>query len=365
MSRIKEDYEKVYNGEPIKGIDITNFLIMRNEVEGSVKKRKMFVILCFSAIILALFFTEIVFKFKWAGLIKIGTKEVGACLVLAIFGGVLIHMALSWLLHYRAFEKIRRVYLGEKNEKIYLKDRLKNIRFKDIIWLFCFDYKMAKYYKNKLSKIYKDNKNCTCPKFYISEKGMCIQCHDTIKFMIKFFVKFSNWMNLSLSVFLIMLIFAMFIFPLNGHFFVMIYSLLFYRLFSRSLEIAIAFYKDVVRVDRLIFRYNKNINANQKPLECYKYKSIYLHGWRNSYLRKPMRISLAVHSFLEILVMFSMVYLLTFLLLFKVGHVPDNIANYVSGEYMYEFFLYALSISFFNISYINFTCVFWNVFHFW
>ena len=45
-----------------------------------------------------------------------------------------------------------------------------------------------------------------------------------------------------------------------------------------------------------------------------KNEKVYLHDWKNTYIRKPLRISLAIHSLLELVLMFTCAYILTFIM---------------------------------------------------
>ncbi|HDR6269956.1 TPA: hypothetical protein QCU37_003480 [Bacillus cereus] len=213
------------------------------------------------------------------------------------------------------------------------------------------------------------------------EDGLCIQCNDSIKFMTKFYVKFSNWCNVMSVMILVFLIICLGVvenLPYMCIFIIFLWLLL--RMVSRTWEIARAFYNDVVRVGARIFNHDG--------------KDIYLHSWKNSYIRKPLRISLAIHSLLELILMFTCAYILTFTIFGsqlgfqvqesvksptqEVNSVIENKINqiekeitlpkvhdYIVEKKVYEFFVYAISICFFNISYINYGLFMWNVLHVW
>ncbi|WP_179866965.1 hypothetical protein [Bacillus pseudomycoides] len=213
--------------------------------------------------------------------------------------------------------------------------------------------------------------------------GLCIQCNDSIKFMTKFYVKFSNWCNVMSVMILVFLIICLGVVGNSSCrtmciFIIFLWLLL--RMISRTWEIARAFYNDVVRVGARIFNHDG--------------KDIYLHSWKNSYIRKPLRISLAIHSLLELILMFTCAYILTFTIFGsqlgfqvqesvklptqEVNSVVENKINeiekeitlpkvhdYIVEKKVYEFFVYAISICFFNISYINYGLFMWNVLHVW
>ncbi|MGR6014098.1 hypothetical protein ACT7CM_00420 [Bacillus paranthracis] len=154
----------------------------------------------------------------------------------------------------------------------------------------------------KTRSIDSETKN-ECGKNYIDKDDLCIQCNDSLKFMTKFHVKFSNWYNLVISIFLAV---AVIFIGIHGNYsypkgiIYTLFILLLLRLVSRTIEIAKAFYDDVVQVGVRI--YNK------------KNEKVYLHDWKNTYIRKPLRISLAIHSLLELVLMFTCAYILTFIM---------------------------------------------------
>ncbi|KFK75600.1 putative membrane protein [Bacillus cereus] len=238
----------------------------------------------------------------------------------------------------------------------------------------------------KTRSIDSETKN-ECGKNYIDKDDLCIQCNDSLKFMTKFHVKFSNWYNLVISIFLAV---AVIFIGIHGNYsypkgiIYTLFILLLLRLVSRTIEIAKAFYDDVVQVGVRI--YNK------------KNEKVYLHDWKNTYIRKPLRISLAIHSLLELVLMFTCAYILTFIMFgnqigfqdkeseksFKHEMVTEvkseqnitkvyiekessssKINDYIVEGKVYEFFVYAVSICFFNISYINYGVPLWNILHVW
>ncbi|MGH1087095.1 hypothetical protein ACQVUI_23680 [Bacillus paranthracis] len=238
----------------------------------------------------------------------------------------------------------------------------------------------------KTRSIDSETKN-ECGKNYIDKDDLCIQCNDSLKFMTKFHVKFSNWYNLVISIFLAV---AVIFIGIHGNYsypkgiIYTLFILLLLRLVSRTIEIAKALYDDVVQVGVRI--YNK------------KNEKVYLHDWKNTYIRKPLRISLAIHSLLELVLMFTCAYILTFIMFgnqigfqdkeseksFKHEMVTEvkseqnitkvyiekessssKINDYIVEGKVYEFFVYAVSICFFNISYINYGVPLWNILHVW
>ncbi|MDL2418940.1 hypothetical protein ACTIGL_22980 [Bacillus shihchuchen] len=67
----------------------------------------------------------------------------------------------------------------------------------------------------------------------------------------------------------------------------------------------------------------------------------------------------------ELTLMFAMMYILTFLI-FDVGALDTSkVGEYITGTGIYEFLLYSISLSFFNISFINYGLLAWNILHVW
>ncbi|KQL33589.1 hypothetical protein AN960_20885 [Bacillus sp. FJAT-25509] len=203
----------------------------------------------------------------------------------------------------------------------------------------------------------KKKKECICGIQMYQYEELCVQCHDSIRIMNKFFIKFSNWLNVTLTCVLGTLIVGMLLFKNSvvTFFIYILFFTLLYRLLSRTIEIGTAFYKDVVQVKARIFGKVGN-------------KKIYLHGWKDSFIRKPLRISLAVHSLFELLISFFLLYILTYFLFNEIIIDPltkSKITDYISGESILDFIFYTISITFFNISYTNYNLWLWNLLHVW
>ncbi|MGM2723217.1 hypothetical protein ACS2Q2_13690 [Bacillus cereus group sp. Bce009] len=389
MSRIKEDYEEVFEGLSIKEDNIKKFRKLSKKPQNIFYYIKIIVLVVFGVLVLALnFFNHNLFTFK----IKDSFIQDNFWYLLVL--AIIIHILISLLIHFIAFKSVENVYFkkddtfGKKELIQYIKGKIIRLKLLGLAVLTP-DYMLASYFKERFKIQLMKNKGCECKANYKDKDELCIQCYDSLKFMNKFFIKFSNWLNVIVTVFLgivILIILAVGNFPYKSFFIASLFLIMLYRLFSRSLEVVTAFYKDVVKVNAKIF---------------YKgYRKIYLHGWRNSYIRKPMRISLAVHTILELLLMFVFTYMLTFVVFhqnipskpsldniemysdewnanrntsdmkhnmkeYELSEQVSKVYDYIDGNHLYEFFLYTISVSFFNISFINYSFWLWNLLHVW
>ncbi|PDZ41603.1 hypothetical protein CN520_28685 [Bacillus cereus] len=396
MGRMREDYELVYekneSNEKNK-IDRRSeryWNSVKENNERGVSRIKIFSILLLGGMLILSMFQSVNLTFSIEE-ISFGTKSILVCC------GLLGYRMLSKRIHKTAFQRVTQemhFHAGEnikgvetdeqpdeQTEEKTNCEKIKNWSLSKIDGLFRglkklfdqtvnIDYTIASRYKKELEEKIFIECRCDCKNNtkYVSEKnGRCINCYDLYKFSNKFFIKFSNWLNVACVAFgmfllLISLIFGDFCKELKDMFIIVLFTMLSYRLISRSLEIGRAFYSDAVRVDSKIFVLNEN--QSSKCDLTYKEK-IYLHKWKNSYIRKPMRISLAVHSLFELTLMFAMMYILTFLI-FNVGALDTSkVGEYITGTGIYEFLLYSISLSFFNISFINYGLLAWNILHVW
>ncbi|WP_237458649.1 hypothetical protein [Pontibacillus yanchengensis] len=132
----------------------------------------------------------------------------------------------------------------------------------------------------------------------------------------------------------------------------LIFMILLWRVISRFLEIVIAFYKDVVVVEDKLFKL-KN-----------KDKQIYIHRWKNTLLLKSSRISLAMHSLLEITMLFSLIYY--YFYLFNIISASDilNIIGVTDTRVKFvHFVLYSIPVTGLNVSYGGVSNIYWNAAH--
>ncbi|MCU4764502.1 hypothetical protein OCF08_21150 [Bacillus cereus] len=395
----QENYKEVYGDIEIKEIDRDCYVTL--------KKYERILHICKLGLLIG-FILLFFFCFSYRE-IRVGLdsfEDVFRREIILLFVGILfIRIAFSYGLRWLIHHMVKRVYKERIEGKQVKKQRasytiLGGIKA-GIILILSPDLSAAKYYKNRFREFVEKNKDKLhgndsfgageteneCSKNYIDKYNLCIQCNDSLKFMTKFYVKFSNWYNLAISMFLAGVILCIGISADDSYPNYIIYTLfilLLLRLLSRTIEIAKAFYDDVVQVGVRI--YNKDA------------KKVYLHDWKNSYIRKPLRISLAIHSLLELILMFTCAYILTFFMFGshigfqdKVNNQsPDykltkeiknddgstsvyiqktadssKVTDYIVEGKVYEFFAYAVSICFFNISYINYGVPWWNILHVW
>ncbi|HDR7676636.1 TPA: hypothetical protein QCX88_004804 [Bacillus wiedmannii] len=401
----KNNYELIYGDLDITEVDQKVYISLK-KYEEYFKIGKLLVFFIFGILMVWFFKMEI----------KLETDDVGSLwskgYLIIIPALLLMRMILVYIVRYLIYLLVKKAYIKELS---ITDDNLNNehtfFKFIKRIWLLLKsilfpDFVAAKFFKDKirgLVKAYASHKhkevekshgrddselNTTCrDTVSFDERDLCIQCNDSIKFMTKFHVKFSNWCNLMIAMVLTICIIVGVINE-NSQFrtwYILLISIwLLLRLISRTWEIARAFYTDVVRVDVRIFNHNG--------------EKVYLHSWKNSYIRKPLRISLVIHSLLELIVMFTCAYILTAVIfgnqigfqdqtkaqspdyktvskiennqsVYKIYAIKESnsskVNDYIIERKVYEFFIYAISICFFNISYINYGFYLWNILHVW
>lgn len=132
----------------------------------------------------------------------------------------------------------------------------------------------------------------------------------------KDFIIYSNWVNVIFAC--VICIITMSLEP-RGIFL----TFLIFHIISRMIEVVIAFYNDVVK---------SKMNPSDLSI-----------GYKSSNLKRGNRISLALHSYVEFILLFACVYQLT----------GSNINNVLSGNNMSSFLdylLYSMSVSAYNFS---------------
>ncbi|WP_056475841.1 hypothetical protein [Bacillus sp. FJAT-25509] len=354
MSNVKLNYENVYKGYKIKETDKENFVLLKKGPEVGIRITKLISI---TVLIITILVFSLLNKSEFA-INNINNTNISIIMVLILIS-IIVHFSLTFLLHIIAYKKVFNIYFKESNEGKFIK--LQKAIWKKIKtlvgWILTPDLMMAKYYKKKIMQTLKKKKECICGIQMYQYEELCVQCHDSIRIMNKFFIKFSNWLNVTLTCVLGTLIVGMLLFKNSvvTFFIYILFFTLLYRLLSRTIEIGTAFYKDVVQVKARIFGKVGN-------------KKIYLHGWKDSFIRKPLRISLAVHSLFELLISFFLLYILTYFLFNEIIIDPltkSKITDYISGESILDFIFYTISITFFNISYTNYNLWLWNLLHVW
>ncbi|MGE8003557.1 hypothetical protein [Lysinibacillus sp. NPDC093216] len=124
------------------------------------------------------------------------------------------------------------------------------------------------------------------------------------------------------------------------------------RIISRGSEIALAFYKDVVSVNSKIFFYSyNNINLSlSKPEDSFE-GFAYKNNHYSSLLRRSSRLSLAIHSLFEIILLYTMAYWIVFYLMI------DSSSSFLAT------FLFSFSISAFNFSFMSYDLFILTILH--
>ncbi|MGG3562117.1 hypothetical protein ABES03_10990 [Neobacillus rhizosphaerae] len=248
---------------------------------------------------------------------------------------------ISFFLHFFAYKNVE-----NKPYKYFYVRGLSKIVF----LLFSPDYFYALLFKNTIKE---NNKNCNenwCNDYCLRDNdgfGICLKAWDYIKIKNKFFIEFSNWGNVIIS---IVLLISSILYRLSIDWLLYsIYLLIILRTISRGIEVIYAFYKDIANVNDKIF-------SNKKGNRTY-----YVHGWKNSLLLKSSRISLAVHTLLEFIFLYSVNYY--FLSRFISGEYLSH--NMVATQYsnFINFLFYSFSVSMFNFSFTSFPSIYWMLAH--
>lgn len=224
------------------------------------------------------------------------------------------------------------------------------------------DYFFAKLYKNIL-KSPEYNKD-------IPSKGNLKTIEnvpETIlrqqKNRLRYFIVFSNWVNFILILFIVgFLLFIDLKDVLSLDWFSFFIFLITLRIFSRVFEVIYAFFKDAI---------SKKVKFFYNNMPDIKLKSTFNDNWRDSSIRRPERISLAIHSYIEIMLLFSIFYYfmigLTLVqpcqlhqfktLEIKTEECSENRniekvnIDQVKNDGLIEVILYSSSVTFFNVSY--------------
>ena len=282
--------------------------------------------------------------------------------------------------------------------KIPLKNIFNKIRML-LILIFSPDLFWANIYKGKL-KNYNLAIDIPPPLVIIDNDGIDVKNWNTIKILFQNFIIKSNWLNVCISIIitLVITIFIVWQTPVKIGIGILqfLFICVFIRLVSRGLEIALAFYKDVVKVDSKLFFEVKIEKNKAKDSNTYSIVAIqrtkYINGFKSSLLREGTRLSLAVHSLLELFITFG----LAFFLLFNILSILDESyffptsnsfsleieSNHInptkedikitstadisiSAPSYVEAFLFSSSLGLFNISYVTYQNILISILHFY
>lgn len=352
----------------------------------------------------------------------------------------------SWFLLISCFFYYSFVFLTKwiLYRKLNSNEQLNNINpFKDIkkseivLFLMSPDYFFSKYYKKKLASRYENSES----KLFFTDANfnrMPLEKWGELKVEKKFFIEWSNWSNVIISIYFVTLLFfyanspnvTLFIYVLlsiviliniysTGNIYstyILIFGtflfvfvcfvqnsvglyILFYfivfRFISRSIEIIFSFYKDVAeKSQKIIYKelnegFDRNLNEDlivkveDKPKFI---KVMFIDNIKTSLLMGTDRLSLAIHTLIEIVILCSGIYFIleinenTFV---KVDEITiletenfqkDIIKN--GSERIIEFkvdnetnitplnsFLFSSSLGVFNYSFDPSKNTFWKVIH--
>ncbi len=217
---------------------------------------------------------------------------------------------------------------GECNNSLnFLRLYIFQQRLKSLYLIISPDYFWAKYFKRKIINKEKETIELNDSKYiYCGKEKISLYSWDRIKIKNKYLIIFSNWGNLIISTLLMIFFLIILICKYtDGNHSVLLLlskepikstmiSIFFARLVSRTIEICIAFYKDITESNDKVFiidysKKSQNLLFIGKLMRK-KLKMIYVHKWKDSYLLKGDRLSLAFHSILEITILYQIAYVL-------------------------------------------------------
>jgi len=291
-----------------------------------------------------------------------------ALLTVPIIIAFFITHIISYLVHAFVFFNIYKIYKADTMNffNSFIKYEI------SIPWYYFFvspDYFYAKFFKEKIKQAIKLKHPSTSNEYWTDKYNTTPHQWNFIKIEFENFIKKSNWLNLCISIiFVIVFLVLCYYYEIDSikHIqWALIIIIL--RLFSRGIEMALAFYKDVVRTDSKLFMYlqinNKIIVKDTK----------YQNGFKSSLLREGARLSLAVHSLAELFVTFALAYWLLFSLLSQLDpsyffinngdeKFPANL-ELISPTFL-ETLLFSSSLGLFNISYITYENILISILHF-
>lgn len=284
---------------------------------------------------------------------KFGYYNVSCQIILFVIISWFISFGWSKIFHFHLFEKICEKYvvqeefeIDRKSEyiKIFKNDKNNNVnRFKYYLTLiFSPDYLYAKIFKYSLSHDNNMNDKCFFRKktmtngrhLYSNRRVKCeynlkmdrymCERHQEKKRLQKFVI-YSNWVNLisaGVLMFICLITSALLKKDDTNNIIKFLFILVLVHIISRAIEVSFAFYNDVVKA-----KMTKDLKI----------------GERSTNLKRGHRISLAVHTYVEFILLFSILYFLEPKLINS--DVFSHLNNYV------EFILYSASVAAFNISF--------------
>lgn len=251
-------------------------------------------------------------------------------------------------------------------ELIYLQDEINiniaklyfenNYNFLNLFFLVFIspDLVFAKVFKELIKRAYsqidKENELLDGDNSFINLNNQTFYQIKNQRDKLRIFVILSNRINLCLSllIFSILLVISM-LFEGNVFYesiwYLNIIIILIFRITSRVYEVVTSFYLDTVHTKVQYFYSNKNLKILEKDKNMKINSNRFYVHWKSTSLRKPERISLAVYSYIEMIIWFAILYYLFSL-------TPGCHESWInSAKTLYDSLLYSCSINFFNISY--------------
>ena len=224
------------------------------------------------------------------------------------------------------------------------------------IFFFSPDLFYAKWFKYRIIESIKEssfNEDHT----FTDKESLSMKHWNSIRIELKSFIEKSNWLNVILTI-AISILFIFITEYVNNIFSIeLILSIVIVRILSRGIEISIAFYKDVVRVDAKLFV----LIDNKIPIS-----SVYINGFQSSLLRQSSRLSLAIHTLIELIIIFALGYYLFFNILVNLPseflYINSCERYYVVPSYL-EMLLFSSTLGIFNISFGAYQNIILSILH--
>ncbi|MEW4307798.1 hypothetical protein [Rossellomorea marisflavi] len=302
-------------------------------LNNRISKWKNLTLICFVVVLLFLGLKGTSFR------LHTGVNPKFICVIIFTIMSVFFTHAISLILHWTIWNSVLETYMKALNRQEYKKDLRK------------YNREELQYYWRKgfIRRIFKINtfylvlKFIISPDYYwaevfkkrislsLSQKHLLnLQELNTIRLLKKFYIERSNWFNLFFTLYFVIII-GIFTY-IYGEISILLMIFTSCRILSRSVEIIIAFYKDIVeKKDKLFFKrkdgtffvVNNDMNyipiktegevgeSKKNTLKHMKKSTVYYeYTWKNSFLLPSARTSLALHSLLEVVLIFGCLYFL-------------------------------------------------------
>ncbi|MFY0517835.1 hypothetical protein ACOMCU_08375 [Lysinibacillus sp. UGB7] len=233
------------------------------------------------------------------------------------------------------------------------------------------DLFFSKFFKHELTKNKVSKDNSQNELYYsIGKNGENYSNIEWCKIKIerKFFIEWTNWLNILITVLSVIISVSLFYFCSENSILIILIWFLIFRMISRGIEISIAFYSDVVQVQSQVFKkstgkvysgevfhQNDKYDINNHILRCNNgvicefygeeltKNIVYIDKFKSSILRSEARISLAMHTLVELFYLYSAIYIFC-----DWAYGLDNRLEVISPL---KSLLISMSLGVFNISY--------------